>query len=385
MGESNRARWLVIAESAWGTLPGTPTMEEILRTGGSLNGDRNTIVSNAVRTTRMRNKVYSSGKTGKGSLEFELSSGLLDTLLPGVCCSAWSSAITGAVSVTFDTTADTIHRAAGSFVSDGWVAGMHIYVSGAADSGNNGYARVTAVTATDLSVDKNLTTQAVAASCVLRNDGYIRNGTTAKSFSLEQGHLDQGHYYLWTGMRVGGFKLALQANGLATGSMDLMGLYPTYSSSTNASSVTAAVTTDAYNTASEIAAFFEGGATCAEDLTGFEIDLNNNLRNRPKLMSEAPAGIAYGVQDVTGTLSYYMGSSHTLANKVINFTESSAYVRFTNGSTDKTFIVTLPQYKYTGGVPPEAGGLDGDVTMKLPFRAYQGSGTYQIQFDRITP
>jgi|CXWL01.1.fsa_nt_gi hypothetical protein len=389
MGESNRSRWLFVPEVTWGVTPATPTMETLLRTGGSLQGNRNTTVSKAVQSDRMRRKLYSTGKDGKGSIEAELAYGQLDTIIEHLMASDWSAAITGTVSVTFDTTADTINRAAGSFVSDGWLAGMHLYVGPeAADAANEGYCRITAVTATDLSVDKNLTTNAVPATVTLRNDGMIRNGTTAKSLSIEQGHLDQSHFYLFAGMRAGQGSISMSANGLVTFNADFMGLYPTYAATTAASVITAVNTNDAYDTGADIDAIFEGGATCAETLTAFDLTFTNNLRNRPQLRSEAPSGIAYGVQDVTGSLSYYMGSSHTLANKVLNFTESSAYVRLQNlssASLDKTLIVTLPQFKYSGGVPPEAGQLDGDVTMKMPFTAYSGGAAQQLQFDRITP
>jgi len=63
-------------------------------------------------------------------------------------------ATTGAITVTFDATANTIVRGSGSFVTDGFVVGGKLAISGAVDAGNNSSTPIiTIVTALTLTLD----------------------------------------------------------------------------------------------------------------------------------------------------------------------------------------------------------------------------------------
>lgn len=64
-------------------------------------------------------------------------------------------------------TATGYNRAAGSFVTDGFVAGMELQASGFVNGANNGYAVITGVTATDLEIDGGRTVEAAVAGRTL--------------------------------------------------------------------------------------------------------------------------------------------------------------------------------------------------------------------------
>jgi hypothetical protein len=72
-----------------------------------------------------------------------------------------SKSMTGACTVSFDTTGDTITRSFGSWIADGFRQGQSILVAGTAS--NNGTLGVIGITATVLTVSNNLTTEATVS------------------------------------------------------------------------------------------------------------------------------------------------------------------------------------------------------------------------------
>ncbi len=384
MGESNRARILYVAESTWGETPATPTMIEVLRTGGSLQGKTETALSNVVRNDRMRNKVYRTGKSASGSIEVELAYGQLADFLEAGLCGTWSSPVAlTAADISVATADDSYNSAASAFVSAGVQANMWVLFGGFASSANNGYKRVLTVTAGKVTVADNLTTETAPAAGTLKNAGMLRNGTTARSFTLETGHLDLSSvFFYYRGMRVASLGVNIAAGGLVTATVAFEGKSFATGNATLASVVTAANSNFAYNAAEEIADVFEGGyaTETTDEITALNFSVNNNLRRRKKITQLEAAGIPYGVQDVSGELDFYLANLTTIT-KYVNFTETSQSVRVTNGTTDLSLIFSWPALKYTGDLP-DAGGLDGDVMAKLPWAAYS-NGTYQMQVDRI--
>ena len=76
-----------------------------------------------------------------------------------------SVASTGAISLSATTTAYV--RTVGSFLSDGFYAGMEIVASGMTEAGNNGAGTVLAVSALVLTMDRTLTVEVAAAGKTL--------------------------------------------------------------------------------------------------------------------------------------------------------------------------------------------------------------------------
>lgn len=399
MSASNSVSWRYIAEVTFGTTPGTPTMIEVLRTGGTLDGKTDTVVSKAVRSDRMTQGIFRTGQHAEGSMEVEFAYGQFDDLLQAMLCGTWTSAaaVTAQTDIDAATSDDSFNDASSGFVAAGFVEGMWVLVSGFANSGNNGLFQLGTVTTAKLlltarvdistgayTATPNLTLEAAGPSVTIKNAGMLRNGTTGRSFTWEQAHTDVAQYFTFTGMRLNDWTLTIAAKSLVTANFTWMGKAFDRAGSTVASVVTAPNSNSAFNTTEDIIGLNEGGAALTEYVSEIKLSAKNNLSMIDAVTNLTPPDITYGQMDLTGELGIYLAStSGTLVDKYIDFTASSCSFVIKNGASPYYYVLTLPAYKYTGGIP-EAGALNGQSMAKLPFTAYKGSGSYQIQIDKIS-
>jgi hypothetical protein len=86
------------------------------------------------------------------------------------------------VTVTYDGTAHTITRAAGSWITDGFTVGMRPTSSGTA-SNNATHSAITAVTALVLTVASGLTTEASVSATITVPSGKLTNTASSKRAS----------------------------------------------------------------------------------------------------------------------------------------------------------------------------------------------------------
>lgn len=398
MGESNRVAVRFSAESTFGEVPSSPAMQALLRTGGGLEGVTDTEVSQGVRSDRMRQGLFRTGQHVEGGYDFELAYGQQDVLLSQALCGSWSTAVAMAETTIAAVAADDTFTDSGSgFVSEGIQAGMWILVQGFTDAANNGLYRVGTVVAGTLTPDRriDLVTQQYSATVALndeaagdavtiRNAGMLRNGTAATSMLFEEEFEDTTDFFTYRGCRISQFDLNIAAKSLITGSFSVMGKSFHRSGSTVSGGNTAVNSNLAYNTSENVWGLSEGGADFDETIQAISFSLNNNCRYIDAVGNLTPPAIPYGTQDLTGSLSLFMGSgSDATIDKYINFTESSQSFVLSNGSSPLYYVITFPALKYSSGIPV-AGGLDEDTQVELNWTAYKGSGSYQIQIDRIT-
>lgn len=398
--ESNQVSWRYIAEVTFGTTPGTPTMKEVLRVSGEINGVNDTVVSNSVRSDRMRQGNFLVGQHVEGNLECELAYGQYDDLIEAVLCGTWSSAATiTATTISAATSDDSFNDSGTAFVSSGFLAGMYVLVSGFTDPANNGIFRILAVTSGKLTLSAkitlatgaweaspNLTLEAAGNSVTIKTAGMLRNGTTARSFTWEQAHADVSQFFQFRGVRHGDMQLEIAAKSLAKLTFPgLMGKSFTRTTSTIASAVTATNSNLAFNTSSNIVGLSEGGSAFTDAISKLSFGVKNNLQMIDAVANLTPPGIQYGVQDLTGELEVYFGSAGSTAiwDKFAANTQTSMTFVMTNAASPVYYIVTIPAYCYSGGNVP-AGGLSGLVMAKFPFVAYKGADGYQIQIDKLS-
>lgn len=399
MSASNSVSWRYIAEVTYGTTPATPTMIEVLRTGGTLDAKTTTVSSKAVRSDRMTQGFFRTGVNSEGSIDVEAAYGQFDDLLEAALCGTWSgaAAVTAQTDISADTSDDSINDASSGFVSAGFVAGMYVLVSGFVATGNNGLFRIATVAAGKItfagkitlstglySTPVNLTTEAAGASITVKSAGMLRNGTTGRSFTCEQAHTDVSHYFQFRGMRLNDWTLTIAAKSLVAMNFTWMGAAYTRTGATIANSVTSPNSNNAFNTTEDIIGLTEGGAAFSEYISEIKLMAKNNLSMIEAVGYLAPPDITYGVMDLTGELSIYFSATSSAAiDKYIAFTETSLAFIMRNGSSPVYYVITLPAYKYAGGIP-EAGALSGQSMCKLPFNCYKGADSYQIQIDKVS-
>jgi hypothetical protein len=374
IADSNRGRLAFIAESTFGTTPATPTMQILRVTQTDFGAKKDTTVSNEIRADRMVAGMMEVGATAAGTFDFELSlGGSFDALIEAAVCGTFSTAVTGSPAVT----AGNVFTLTG--IGANAVVGQYLYAQGFTNAANNGWHLVTAVTANAITVATTLTVESAGTATV--KGKRVRNGTTARSFVLEEGFTDIGQFFLYNGQRVGSFSMDGSAGQIVTGKIGFQGTKGTFNSTTAANTLTAATTVLPVNATTNFGKIQEGAslADLATGVQGFNMSLDNTLRNQMAAGSKFPYGIGYGRQQITGTLNAYFENTN-LYTKFLNHTATGLAFSFVD-TAGNGMRVTLPRV-YFSSSNPNVSGVDQDVMEQLQWTAISdATGLYQIQVD----
>lgn len=395
MSESNRVAVRYDAESTWGeTDSGPPTLKDIRRTGGSFTPGLVFSQSQEVRSDRMVADQIRTGLNPSGTIDYESSYAAHHDLYEGVFCSTWLAAETTTAALTTVKAAKTVAMTA-AFTN--LVVGDWFEIAGSA--ANNGFFKIaTRADADGVTVenDEDLGADATAeASVTISNDGRLKNGTTRKSFTVEEDYLDITQFMIYRGVTFGSMTINVSAEALVSGSFGdiLAGSKKTLGTGTGAverrattvgdGSPTAAPTNDVLSAIADVVGIREGGNASTYLLQDFSITIQNNLRARNCVGNLGPCDIKLGTVNVTGNFNVYWGDgSEALVDKLIAATETSMSFQFTDGAGNRE-IWSIDSMKYDGG-GPEAGGLDSDVPTNMTFAAMlKTGGATMIQVDRF--
>lgn len=183
---------------------------------------------------RRRDQVAAMGRLGSknvgGSFNFELSiGGFVDMLLESLVRGVWSAALVDAAVANVTTpTTSTIVRAAGSWLTTGFRVGDVITLTGDTTAANNNLRlRVTALTATTITVAGTpLTVDAVGRAITVTR---LKKTMTPAvpiyhSYTVEQYDSDIDQSELFLGCRLTGFTLSLRPNGIVNCTATFMGM-----------------------------------------------------------------------------------------------------------------------------------------------------------------
>lgn len=88
---TNEVRLAMIAETAWGTTPTSPTFDTVRLTSESLQPNKETVDSSEIRADRNLSETMMVGQGAEGSIDFEWSYGTFDDLLAAALFSNWST------------------------------------------------------------------------------------------------------------------------------------------------------------------------------------------------------------------------------------------------------------------------------------------------------
>lgn len=376
IADSNRGRLSFIPEAVFGTTPATPNMQVLRVTGSDFAAQKDTVVSNEVRSDRMVAALMEVGATAAGGFDCELSlGGSFDKLIEAALCGTFSGA----------TSVSSVAVLAGNQFSETGIGtnvtvGQYVYASGFANAVNNGWHLVTAVTSGAITVATTLVAEAANAGKTVKGKT-LRNGTVGRSFAVEQGFLDVGQYFMFNGQRVGTFNLDGSAGQIVTGKFGFQGTRAQFASSTFASATTAPTSTIPVNATSNFGRVQEGATLgdLATGVQGFSLSLDNALRNQMAVGSKFPYGIGYGRQTVSGSINAYFENTALYA-KFLNHAATGLAFSFAD-SAGNAMRVTLPRVFFMQS-NPTISGIDQDVMEQLQWTAIaDASGSHQIQID----
>ena len=196
----------------------------------------------------------------------------------------------------------------------------------------------------------------------------LKQGTTKKYHSFEEGFLDMGtpQYQAIKGALCTGMDLNIAPNAMVTGNFRFSGLEVTPLSGTpiQAAAHTALTVTPPFD--SFTGSITEGGSAIAI-VTALTLNIDNGGEPLHRLLAKNPDRIVTGRANVSGTISAFFDNA-TLANKFFNETESSlGFVLTDTQGVAKSYTFAIPKLKYTGATRDVG---ENNIVLNMPFQAY---------------
>lgn len=194
----------------------------------------------------------------------------------------------------------------------------------------------------------------------------IKRGTLPAGLSIEKGFSDISQYFVYTGVKVNSIDFNVQASGLVTGTLNVLG------KSVSASGTSLGTPSSSTHTPivhHEATAVNEGGSSAT--ILNLTCSITNNLKSDDyNVGSRYRAALQEGKGDTTGTVTFLF-ENLTLYNKWLNETNSSLDVTFTQGSS--SLKLDFPSIYYTGQAGPVI-ETDQGLVVAQNFRAVYDSG-----------
>lgn len=363
--DSNRGSICVQRETTYNTKP-TPFNAQLLRiTSSSFAADKQTQVSDELRSDRMVGDNIEVGFTTGGQLGFELSlGGTFDDLLEAALCGTWSTPLNFTGAITVDSAAKTL-TATNAFTNA--VAGQWIFVSGATNAANNGWHKITTKTSANAVVVATTTLVSETSAAMAKIKGkMVKNGVQTYSYAVEQAFNDIGVYQLFLGQCVSQMALEVKATAKVTGSFQFQGAAASVATATNTNAINAATATSVVNATSNVGSIATDGTALSGIVQGLSLQVNNNLRNRMAIGSKYPVSIGFGRQQVSGTLTVYF-QDKTLYDKFLQSGYMSVGFGFQDNAGNAMYI-EMPKVSLSKNSPAPT-GIDQDIMQSIEFVA----------------
>lgn len=269
------------------------------------------------------------------------------------------------------------------FTTFGLVIGEWVKVGGSAageqfaTAVNNDFCRISAISANDITFDivpAGWATDAGTSKTISVFFGdVLRNGSTQRSLTIERQYLDHSpvSYEYISGLVANRFSLSLDAQKIATYSVDYMGQTGT-TTTTRASGATdlPASTGDVLNTSSNVGRLGFNGSVIGSPnyMMSATIQVDNNSRYQNAIGNIGAVAIGTGEFAVTGTMDFYFGNT-SIYEAVLSNTAVSLDFRVGRGDGNKpALLFDLPRVKFASG-SPSVQGKNQDVRMSAGYQA----------------
>lgn len=192
----------------------------------------------------------------------------------------------------------------------------------------------------------------------------VENGTTLKSFTFERKYSDlSGEFAQYLGCAISQMSLSVQNQQLITGSFQVMGLEEK-SAATAAGSPSAANTNPVMSAAEHVDGLEVGGDDI--EFLQWTMQLQNNLRERPRVASLKSGKFGAGKLNLTGTLQMYFATKDIMDN-YLNATTQGLTLDILDADGN-SYAVSVPRFRFTNG-SRAAGGENSDIIADMEWRA----------------
>jgi len=374
--ESNRVRVAYIRETVFGVPETTPEYAIARLTSSDLAANKQTVTSEELRSDRMVSDQPEVGFDNGGTLNVEYSAESYEDFLESALCGTYSTPV-NLTDVAVTLTAPNTIAAAGIDTNAEIGQWINVQYSDFTDATNNGWYKVTAKAAGEVTVQQTVTNDSGSTGTIDGKD--LINGVVQRSYEMVQDFTDIEEYFRFSGMRLGTWDVSVTAGEILNGSFGFMGTavdaqsatpYGTYDPATPA-------TTPVMNATSNVGNIIKDGVALETCIQSLNFTVDNNLRSQMCIGNKFPSGIGYGRQLITGTLNAYF-ESLDLYNEMLNHEDVSLEFQLTD-IDGRTIKFEFPRVKFNTSAPsPE--GIDTDVMENIEWTAIADTtGTYQIR------
>ncbi len=211
----------------------------------------------------------------------------------------------------------------------------------------------------------------------------LKNGVTPQSFTFEEtvelGATDSFSRFL--GCMVNTLSLAMEARGLVTGNIGIMGHSETLDTAIiDAATYTAPNSKPILTASAHAASLAVAALNPVPIIRALNIEVNNGLRVRPAIGTPYTQEFGDGRCVVTGTLTAYF-TSNALYQKVLD--HATGAIALTIGAaTAEKYTISIPKARFLDGART-IGGNDDDVMAEIPWQAeYDASDECSIKITR---
>lgn len=337
-------------EVTWGTKPSSTGGQALRRVTGSFQLEKDTYASNEILTTQQVREMRHGTRKSSGSLSGELSGSAYSDFIAATLRKDFAAGATTGAIIVLASTATTITRSSGSFVTDGFKVGDVVNVTGFTDAGNNGLFLVKTVAAGTLTVaalaGQTRTIEAAGDTVTVAVKGkktYVpATGHTDDSFTFEEWYADTTISRTFLGQQVDTMSVALQPNSMATIDFGFMGKDAEEATASQYFTSPTAITGNGIYSAPDGFLFINGVANGV--VTGLNINVANNIAQEAVIGSNSIGAKSRGKVAVT-----IDGSAIFEDTTVLNYfdAETEISITYVLMSADNTnaFVVHMPRVK----------------------------------------
>jgi hypothetical protein len=376
-------------ETTWGTAAGDTGGTQLRRVTGSFQLEKDAYASNEILASQQTRDFRHGTRRSTGTIAGELSGNAYEEFMQAALRKDFAAgATTGALTV-IASTATTIVRSTGSFVTDGFKVGDVINVTGFTDAGNNGLSLITAMTATILTVSslagqtRGIEAEGDTVTVLVKGKKTFvpQTGHTDDSFTIEEFYSDADISRVFLGEQVDTMALSLQPNSMATVDFGFLGkdaLAPTGSQYFTTPTATSG---EGIYSAPDGFLFIDGVANGL--VTGLTINLANNITQEAVIGSTSIGAKSRGKVAVTVDGTAIFEDTDILGYFDAETEISLTYVLMSSDNTN-AFSIHMPRVKIGSATTD-----DGEKVIILSFSGtaleYTGSAvgveptTIQIQ------
>lgn len=355
------SKLLTIAKETTFAQPALSTSGQLMRrTSSNVDLAKKTYKSTEIRPDYQFSDFRHGTRSVTGTISDELSVGTWQQFMASVTRQAWQKAGSTAAAA-LDAVAGTaltqqITRAAGSFLTDGYMLGDVVqfegFTVGTANNANNFFITgITALALNGVFLDGALLvadTASTEVTCaVMGSKTWMPlTGQTRDSYTIEHFFSDIGQSELFVGCRVSQMAVKLPSTGLATVDFPILGINATEGATQYFQNPAPASTGQIL--AAVNGAMFMGGQQIAV-VTSIDFTVNGNMTSGDVVGSNVAPDIFPGSMDVSGTMSAYF-EDETFQSAFFNEEEVSIIVALTADSTPNAAfqVYTFPRCKLNG-------------------------------------